>query len=77
MPAKRPKLPDTDFWFGDVVFLRVNPSREPGIVTGIKFRPGGQCVYDVSFADGESDHFACELSTVWIPSIDEENTEDD
>jgi hypothetical protein len=66
MPAIRKTL-SLAFDIGDQVFLIANPEKAPGYVTGICFGPGWVPSFVVSFAAGETDHFAFELSPEFVP----------
>jgi hypothetical protein len=69
MPAKRKKIPPLvpTYWFGDVVFLKVESDRKPGIVTGVWFHESGRSGCAVTWSDCMSDHFDYELTDTFIP----------
>lgn len=51
------------FWFGDVVYLRVRETANPGMITGVLVRPGPSVQYGVTWSDGhECYHYAEELT---------------
>ncbi len=55
---------------GDVVYHRLADERRRGIVTGILVRPTGQS-YLVTWPDqGETAHYAFELSTEFVPDFE-------
>ncbi len=64
MPAKKIKLPDPKWEFGEAVYLKVDADSAAGIITGYTFRPGGEPIYSVSWQEGETEHFECELTDV-------------
>jgi hypothetical protein len=56
---------------GDIVFLRVERERIPGMVTGFSVRANGNLSYSVTWAGrSESYHYAMELTTDYIPQYD-------
>lgn len=53
---------DCAFKLEDVVCLTINKDCDPGMVTGIYYRPNG-VFYNVSWSDrSNTDHYECELS---------------
>lgn len=71
-----------EFWFGDVVFLRVRDERYRGMVTSVVLMPSG-ILYAVSWEGYEvTNHYGFELTKVFVPDygIDAEHddeTDDD
>ena len=63
---RRPSKADFPFWLGETVYLRVAPEKNPGFVTAVVMRPGS-AIYEVTWADGVSDHYGFELSDVFLP----------
>lgn len=54
-------------WLGDIVFLRVSPERQPGMVTGIWIGIG-EARYEVTWGhDLSSVHYSMELASEYIP----------
>lgn len=59
---------DATYWIGDVVFLRVNEERKPGMVTKVSICGGGGVLYAVTWRGGaETYHYECELSSEYVP----------
>lgn len=57
-----------EFDFGDIVFLRVNEERKPGMVTRITLTKTG-ITYAVTWQGGsETWHFGYELTGEYLPS---------
>lgn len=55
---------------GDIVFLKIECERIPGMVTGLSIRPNG-VAYSVTWPGrAESSHYAMELTTDYIPQYD-------
>lgn len=51
------------FWFGDVVYLKVDEDHACGMVTGLIVSPNDSYLFVVSWADGQdSKHYDFELS---------------
>lgn len=51
---------------GDIVYLKVRSDKIRGMVTGIKFYPGG-CFYSITWGNGnDSAHYGLELSTEYV-----------
>lgn len=68
---------ETDYWIEDIVYLKVNPERMPGMITGISIKPGGSVIYGVSWGDGSEDfHYACEMSSEFVPDWEQETKVD-
>lgn len=58
----------TKYTIGDVVYLRVNDERKPGMITIISIRPHGYVLYCVVWRGGsETWHSDFELSTEYVP----------
>lgn len=57
---------DALYWIGDIVFLRVNEERKPGMITRLVI--SGTVVYWVTWRGGsETAHYECELSSEYVP----------
>jgi len=55
---------------GDVVYHRLADERRRGLVTGVLLRPTGQS-YLITWPDqGESSHYAIELSSEFVPDYE-------
>ena len=68
-----------EFWFGDIVFLRVRDERYRGMITTIILQPSG-VLYSVTWEEGEvSNHYGMELTRIFVPDfgVDEENESDE
>jgi hypothetical protein len=58
---------DVEFEIGEVVYLRCELDRAPGMVTGLTIRPGG-LVYEISWPSlRDSTHYAIELTREYVP----------
>lgn len=63
-PIKR--FPEAEFWFREIVYLRVSSEKRPGMVIGISIRET-QLVYEVQCDTSVNSYFGFELSTEYIP----------
>jgi hypothetical protein len=63
---------DMAFEFGDIVFLKVNPERNPGMITSLQVYEGSLS-YGVTFKDRHTYHFARELTPDFIPSFESDS----
>lgn len=51
------------YWFGDVVYLRVDDEHTAGMVTQLRILPNDNYLYTVSWGDGQDTaHYEFELS---------------
>lgn len=76
-----PKPKQCEYWFGDIVFLRVRDERYRGMITSVILLPTG-IVYAITWEGAEvTNHYGFELSKVFVPDygIDEhdEDAEDE
>ncbi len=59
------------YWLGDVVYLRVNEERKPGMVTCVSVVAHGALCYRVGWRGGaDSIHYECELTSEYVPNYD-------
>lgn len=59
---------NSNYWLGDVVFLRVNEDRKPGMVTRLTICANGAISYAVTWRGGnETFHYDCELTSEYLP----------
>lgn len=62
----RPRVVDTAYWLGDVVFLRFDREGDVGIITTVMFFPGGHS-YQVSWPSGNTTtHYDIELTDEFV-----------
>jgi hypothetical protein len=57
---------NSDFWLGDIVYLRTATDEKPGMITGVYVTPGG-LKYIVTSDRHDTYHYAMELSTEYVP----------
>lgn len=62
---------ESEYWIGDIVFLRVAPERYAGMVTALRICPQNCLVYEVGW-EGRSatNHYAIELTSEFVPQFD-------
>lgn len=59
---------DSKYWFGDIVYLRVNDDCKPGMITRVTLNAAGSLLYLITWRGGtETGHFECELSGEYVP----------
>lgn len=55
---------------GDIVFLKVNDDRHPGMVVCVRFSPHGFPLYDVAWrGNSMTPHWECELTQEFVPDF--------
>lgn len=57
-----------EFFISDVVYLRVEQEKNPGMVTQVVITPSG-LMYGVQFSDGHGEYYAMELTTEFVSSF--------
>lgn len=61
---------ESEFWFGDVVYLRVHDEPRKGMVSRVQLSPGGSVLYTVTWGDRtDSYHYAAELAAEYEPDF--------
>lgn len=70
MADKKKHAIETEYWFGDIVFLRVNSERNPGMVNTIQLTSEEGILFGVTFKDRHTYHFARELTVDFVPVFD-------
>lgn len=64
---------ESEFWVKDIVFLKVNAERDPGMITAVQLCADGGMWFQVDFASGRKSCYGCELTKDFIPVFESED----
>ena len=58
---------ESEFWFGDIVYLKVCDEPDRGMVCGVNLRPGNMVTFAIQWGSAIGEHYGFELTREFVP----------